>query len=141
MYSYNSCKLLHRLVCTGMRPAPTFSSVRMVSLSLAMRLHTCSIHRFRNSSLPTTSGKCCSVHRNHKQCNRQRHSASSLSLSQPCDPVYLFLFLSVTIESFSFSRCFYPKPFLLYKLPGRRGVYLHALGSNPKPFNLGDQRP
>lgn len=38
----------------------TFSSVGMVSLSLAIRLDTCSMPRLRNSSLPTTSGKCCS---------------------------------------------------------------------------------
>lgn len=39
----------------------TFSSDGMVSLSLAMRLHTCSMPRLRNSSLCTTSEKCCSV--------------------------------------------------------------------------------
>lgn len=31
-----------------------------MSLSLAMRLDTCSMPRLRNSSLPTTSVKCCS---------------------------------------------------------------------------------
>lgn len=31
-----------------------------MSLSLAIRLDTCSMPRFRNSSLPTTSVKCCS---------------------------------------------------------------------------------
>ena len=41
----------------------TFSSEGMVSLSLAMTLETCSMPRFRNSSLPTTSAKCCSVDR------------------------------------------------------------------------------
>lgn len=38
----------------------TFSSVGMVSLSLAIKLDTCSMPRLRNSSLPTTSVKCCS---------------------------------------------------------------------------------
>lgn len=41
--------------------ARTFSSVGMVSLSLAIRLDTCSMPKLRNSSLPTTSVKCCSV--------------------------------------------------------------------------------
>lgn len=43
------------------RWARTFSSVGMVSLSLAIRLDTCSMPKLRNSSLPTTSVKCCSA--------------------------------------------------------------------------------
>lgn len=43
-------------VCMG-----TFSSEGMVSLSLAMRLQTCSMPRLRNSSHCITSEKCCSV--------------------------------------------------------------------------------
>lgn len=39
----------------------TFSSEGMVSLSLAIRLDTCSMPKLRNSSLPTTSVKCCSA--------------------------------------------------------------------------------
>lgn len=50
-------------VRTGGMSLVTFSSVGMVSLSLAIRLDTCSMPRLRNSSLPTTSGKCCSVRR------------------------------------------------------------------------------
>jgi hypothetical protein len=38
-----------------------FSSEEMVSLSLEIKLHTCSMPRLRNSSLSTTSAKCCSV--------------------------------------------------------------------------------
>lgn len=41
----------------------TFSSEEMVSLSLEIKLHTCSMPRLRNSSLSTTSAKCCSVGR------------------------------------------------------------------------------
>ena len=41
----------------------TFSSEEMVSLSLEIKLHTCSMPRLRNSSLSTTSAKCCSVWR------------------------------------------------------------------------------
>lgn len=45
----------------------TFSSVGMVSLSLAIKLDTCSMPRLRNSSLPTTSVKCCSGNKKKKK--------------------------------------------------------------------------
>lgn len=54
-YSYRS------LAGNLIKPDVTFSSDGMVSLSLAMRLQTCSMPRLRNSSLCTTSEKCCSV--------------------------------------------------------------------------------
>lgn len=61
----------------------TFSSVGMVSLSLAIRLDTCSMPRLRNSSLPTTSGKCCSVSRWNKLANQFSSDKPALLRSQP----------------------------------------------------------
>lgn len=55
----------------------TFSSVGMVSLSLAIRLDTCSMPRLRNSSLPTTSVKCCSEKRNGSSVQSARSPSFS----------------------------------------------------------------
>ena len=84
----------------------TFSSVGMVSLSLAIRLDTCSMPRLRNSSLPTTSGKCCSGHdiqRSLCECGLTLTSFSptcSRSVSSKfAHPVAVQLFLHTNLRS------------------------------------------
>lgn len=69
----------------------TFSSDGMVSLSLAMRLHTCSMPRLRNSSLCTTSEKCCSV------------SVNEWERGTDCQTAFLTLIDEQTRESMKFS--------------------------------------
>lgn len=59
-----------------------FSSEEMVSLSLEIKLHTCSMPRLRNSSLSTTSAKCRSVEKPER--DHQHHtSEEATSLDQP----------------------------------------------------------
>lgn len=59
-----------------------FSSEEMVSLSLEIKLHTCSMPRLRNSSLSTTSAKCRSVGKPER--DYQHHtSEEATSLDQP----------------------------------------------------------
>lgn len=59
-----------------------FSSEEMVSLSLEIKLHTCSMPRLRNSSLSTTSAKCRSVGKPER--DHQHHtSEEATSLNQP----------------------------------------------------------
>lgn len=54
----------------------TFSSVETVSLSLAIRLHTCCSESPRNSSPCTTSVKCCS--------ERHRYAGVTNQTNQNC---------------------------------------------------------
>lgn len=59
-----------------------FSSEEMVSLSLEIKLQTCSMPRLRNSSLSTTSAKCRSVGKSER--DHQHHTGKeATSLNQP----------------------------------------------------------